>query len=111
MMVASERTIRSPIASMVGAVLAVNDWHCCAMKLSNWNPIIAPQGWLPKKLIAECLAQTSAVRAGMSGVVGFVPVGSLHRHLQCVLLLLLLHHLLQALGLRHLALFLLRAEL
>src|ERR1035438_6362553 len=111
MIVASESTMRSPIASMVGAVLAVNDWHCAAMKLSNVNPMSSLRSLALERLIAECLRQSGTIRTGVGCVVGFVSVGSLHRHLQCVLLLLLLNHLLQALGLRHLARFLLGAEL
>src|ERR1035437_1960665 len=120
MIVASERTMRSPIASTLGDMVAVRLSHCCVMKLSNEFPIIAP--FVQKRCIGnsepllncsvtERLSDSCCICGDVAVVVGLVPVSSLQRQLQRVLLLLLLSHLLQALGLRHLARLLLCAEL
>src|ERR1035441_9345772 len=120
MIVASERTMRSPIASTLGDMVAVRLSHCCVMKLSNEFPIIAP--FVQKRCIGnsepllncsvtERLSDSGCIGGDVAVVVGFVSVSRLQRQLQRVLLLLLLHDLLQALGLRHLARLLLCAEL
>src|ERR1035441_5110495 len=120
MIVANERTMRSPIASTLGDMVAVRLSHCCVMKLSNEFPIIAP--FCQKRCIGnsepllicsvtECLSDSGCIGGDVAVVVGLVPVCGLQRQLQRVLLLLLLYDLLQALGLRHLARLLLGAEL
>src|ERR1019366_2345962 len=120
MIVASERTMRSPIASTLGDMVAVRLSHCCVMKLSNEFPIIAPfcqkrcignSEQLLNGLVTERLSDSSCVGGDVAVVVGLVPVSRLQRQFQRVLLLLLLHDLLQALRLCHLARLLLRAEL
>src|ERR1017187_7127216 len=120
MIVASERTMRSPIASTLGDMVAVRLSHCCVMKVSNEFPIIAPlcqkrcignSESLLNCSVTERLSDSGCIAGDVAVVVGLIAVSRLQRQLQRVLLLLLLHDLLQALGLRHLARLLLGAKL